>query len=87
MIKNFFAIICAAILSFANPAQVADNIFANAFNSVELTGDSAENFYAALPKANGNYKSSLRPILIEGAMNIETEILFCSLRKVTFATF
>ena len=40
-----------------------------------------EKFYATLPQAKGNYKSRQRPIVIEGAMNTETEILIRALKK------
>jgi len=63
------------------PAQAQDL-------GVELTDIAAgefnapiEKFYATLPQAKGNYKSSRRPIVIEGAMNTETEVLIRALKK------
>jgi len=79
--KKFFVTICAALLLLTTPAQAEDL-------GVELTDIAAEEFntpieklYAALPQAKGNYKSRKRPILIEGAMNTETEVLIRALKK------
>jgi len=44
-------------------------------------GKNIEKFYDTLPQAKGNYKSSARPILIEGAMNIETEVFIRALKS------
>lgn len=79
--KKFLLTICAALSLLATPAQAADL-------GVELTDISAEDFnapiekfYATLPQAKGNYKSRVRPIMIEGAMNTETEVLIRALKK------
>ena len=49
--------------------------------SAKPLNDSIENFYATLPQAKGNYKSRVRPIVIEGAMNTETEVLIRALKN------
>ena len=79
--KRFFVTICAALLLLVTPAQAQDL-------GVELSDVSAENFnvviekfYATLPQAKGNYKSRQRPIVIEGAMNTETEVLIRALKN------
>ncbi len=73
--KKFFAlIICALVLNFFVPAQV------QAVDEDALTA-SVENFYSTLPKAKGDYKSRQRPILIQGAMNIETDVLIHALKN------
>ena len=79
--KKFFALLIAAFLFAVTPAQAADL-------GVELTDISAtefntpiEKFYATLPQAKGNYKSRVRPIVIEGAMNTETEVLIRALKN------
>lgn len=81
MIKNFLTAICAAIILFATPAQAANS-------GVELSDVAAgefntpiEKIFAALPEAKGDYKSKLRPILLEGAMNTETEIFVSALKN------
>ena len=79
--KKFLATICAALMLLATPAQAQDlgveltNISAEQFNVV------IEKFYATLPQAKGNYKSKVRPIAIEGAMNTETEVLIRALKN------
>ena len=83
LIKNLFAPIIAASILVATPAQaqtLPQNI-SNADDLADTAGDSAEKFYLSLPKAKGDYKSRLRPILIEGAMNVETEILVRALKN------
>ena len=79
--KKFLLTICAALMMFATPAQAEDL-------GVELSDVSAkdfnapiEKFYATLPQAKGNYKSRQRPIVIEGAMNTETEVLIRALKN------
>ena len=79
--KKFLLTICAALVLLATPAQAQDL-------GVELSDISAEDFnapiekfYATLPQAKGNYKSRVRPIVIEGAMNTETEVLIRALKK------
>lgn len=82
-IKNFFLIICVALLVVTGSAQAqnpASNI-SDADNAAELMGEPVEKFYASLPQAKGQYKSRQRPILIEGAMNTETEILVRALKN------
>ena len=80
--KKFLAGICAAALFFTTAPVQAEDL------GVELSDISAEDFnapiekfYATLPQAKGNYKSRVRPIVIEGAMNTETEILIRALEK------
>ena len=81
MMKNIFTAICAAIIFFATPAQAADlgveleDIAVGEFNTP------VEKFFASLPKAKGDYKSKLRPILLEGAMNTETEVFVRALKN------
>ncbi|MBQ7722893.1 MAG: hypothetical protein IJT57_01090, partial [Selenomonadaceae bacterium] len=81
MMKKFFAILIAALLWVMVPAQAADlgveleDIGVGEFNTP------IEKFYATLPKAKGYYKSRVRPILIEGAMNTETEVLVRALKN------
>lgn len=79
--KKFLLTICAALLLLATPAQAQDL-------GVELTDIAAgefntpiEKFYATLPQAKGTYKSRKRPIVIEGAMNTETEVLIRALKN------
>ncbi len=79
--KKFFALIMAALLLAATPAQAQSSTVHNADNAAELAGAPVEKFYASLPKAKGNYKSRVRPILIEGAMNTETEVLIRALKN------
>lgn len=72
--KKLFALLIAALLWVTAPAQVyADDKDA-------LTA-SIEQYYESLPQAKRDYKSRLRPILIQGAMNIETDALVRSLKK------
>ena len=79
--KKFFALILAALFLLTAPAQATDtgvgleDISADDFNTP------IEKFYATLPQAHGDYKSRQRPILIEGAMNTETEILIRALKN------
>lgn len=79
--KKFFTLIIAALLLIAAPTQAEDlgvelsDISATEFNSP------LEKLYAALPEAKGDYKSKRRPILIEGAMNTETEVLIRALKN------
>ncbi|MBR0289480.1 MAG: 5'-methylthioadenosine/S-adenosylhomocysteine nucleosidase [Selenomonadaceae bacterium] len=81
--KKFFALLIAALLFVTTPAQAAENIanVDNADNAADLAGATAEKFYATLPKAKGDYKSRQRPIVIEGAMNTETEVLVRALKN------
>ena len=78
--KKFLALICAAFM-LMTPAQAADlgvelsDVAAGEFNTP------IEKFYATLSQAKGDYKSKVRPILIEGAMNTETEILIRALKN------
>ena len=79
--KKLFALIIAILFLVTAPAQANDlgveleDISAEKFNVV------IEKFYATLPKAKGEYKSRVRPILIEGAMNTETEVLIRALKN------
>ena len=72
--KKFFALIIAALLLVTTSPQT----FAQ--DKAALT-QSIEEYYSALPKAKGKYKSRQRPILLEGAMNIETDILVKALKN------
>ena len=82
MMKKFFALIIAALLWTAStPAQAFEQHIDNADTLADAAGESAEKFFATLPKAKGDYKSRVRPILIEGAMNTETEILVRALKN------
>ena len=79
--KKFFALILA-VLFFMTPAQAQTNYTVdNEESATALEGAPAEKFYASLPKAAGTYKSRVRPILIEGAMNTETEVLVRALKN------
>lgn len=81
--KKLFALLITALLLLTAPAQAQTTTqhIDNADSLAEAAGDSTEKFYASLPVAKGNYKSRLRPILIEGAMNTETEILVRALKN------
>ncbi|MBR3746980.1 MAG: 5'-methylthioadenosine/S-adenosylhomocysteine nucleosidase, partial [Selenomonadaceae bacterium] len=72
--KKFFALIISALLLVTAPAQT----FAQ--DEADLTS-SIENFYATLPQVKGKYKSRLRPILLEGAMNVEIETFVRALKN------
>ena len=80
-LKKIFMLTVAALLMFANPAQAADYTIHNAGSAPEVIGTSVEKFYDSLPKAKGDYKSRQRPIVIEGAMNTETEIFVRALKN------
>lgn len=82
--KKILAAICAAILFLVTAPAQAESLpetITNADNLADEAGEAAEKFYATLPKAKGDYKSKVRPILIEGAMNTETEILIRALEN------
>ena len=79
--KKIFALLIAALLTFTAPAYAEIATTQTADHSAKIMGASAEKFYASLPKAKGEYKSRKRPILLEGAMNIETEILVRALKN------
>ena len=79
--KKFFALIMAALFVAATPAQAQPANAEVSNTSAKIMGAPVEKFYASLPKAKGNYKSRVRPILIEGAMNTETEILIRALKN------
>lgn len=80
--KKFLAGICAAALFFmAAPAQAENTGIEISDISAEKFNSSIEKFYATLPQAKGDYKSKVRPIVIEGAMNTETEVLIRALEK------
>ena len=80
--KKFFTLIIAALFLVTAPAyaQVNSTVH-NADAAADAAGASAEKFYATLPQAKGDYKSKRRPILIEGAMNAETEFLVRALKN------
>ena len=79
--KKFFTLLIAALFFVTMPAQAADlgvkleDIGVGEFNTP------IEKFNATLPKAKGDYKSRQRPIVIEGAMNTETEVLIRALKN------
>jgi len=80
--KKFLAGICAVALFFmAAPAQAENTRIEISDISAEKFNLSIEKFYATLPQAKGDYKSKVRPIVIEGAMNTETEVLIRALEK------
>lgn len=79
--KKFFALIIAALLFVTTPAYAQDSNVTNADDTADVLNASIESFYATLPVAKGDYKSRLRPILIEGAMNVETEIFVRALKN------
>lgn len=78
--KKFFALIITALLLATVPAS-AETQQGNSDIAAVTLNDNIEKFYVTLPKAKGNYKSRLRPILIEGAMNTETETLIRALKN------
>ena len=79
--KKFLLTICAALLLLATPAQAQDLGVELSEVSAKKFNVAIEKFYATLPQAKGNYKSRVRPIVIEGAMNTETEVLIRALKK------
>lgn len=79
--KKFLAAICAAFMLMTTPASAETQQSVNSDVSAKPLNDSIENFYATLPQAKGNYKSRVRPIVIEGAMNTETEVLIRALKN------
>ena len=80
MMKKFIALLIAAWL-MATGAQAAEHTTTTADNAAEKMGAPTEKFYASLPTGKGEYKSSRRPILLEGAMNTETEKLVRALKN------
>ena len=79
--KKIFLLILALLL-IAVPVQAQNNSTTKNTDKVAGTASEvAEKFYASLPQAKGEYKSRVRPILLEGAMNIETEILVRALKN------
>lgn len=79
--KKFLAALCAALFLTTAPVQATDGGIDVSDEPAIKFGQPAEKFYASLPKAKGDYKSKVRPILIEGAMNIETETLVRALKN------
>lgn len=79
--KKFFALLIAALLLVTVPASAETQQAGNSDVSAEPLNDLIENFYATLPQAKSNYKSRVRPIVIEGAMNTETEVLIRALKN------
>lgn len=79
--KKFFALLIAALLLATTPAQAED--LGVGFSDIAATDFNTpiEKFYSTLPKAKGDYKSRVRPIIIEGAMNTETEFLVRALKN------
>ena len=71
--KKFFVLLIAALL-WTVPAQVY------AVDEDALTAR-IEEFYSTLPQVKGDYKSRQRPILLEGAMNIETDVFVRALKN------
>ena len=80
MMKKFFSILIAALL-LVTSAQAAEYTTTTVDDAAEKMGAATEKFYASLPTAKGEYKSSRRPILLEGAMNTETEKLVRALKN------
>ncbi|MBR6711672.1 MAG: 5'-methylthioadenosine/S-adenosylhomocysteine nucleosidase [Selenomonadaceae bacterium] len=79
--RRLFALIIAILFLVTAPAQANDTGIELEDISAEKFNVTIEKFYATLPKAKGEYKSRVRPILIEGAMNTETEILIRALKN------
>ena len=79
--KKFFALLIAALFFVTTPAQAEDLGVGLEDISAEKFNKSIEKFYATLLTAKGEYKSRVRPILIEGAMNTETEVLIRALKN------
>ncbi|MBR4151459.1 MAG: 5'-methylthioadenosine/S-adenosylhomocysteine nucleosidase [Selenomonadaceae bacterium] len=80
------ALVTATTLWATTPTYAQTQNIENADNMADVAGNSAEKFYSTLPKAKGDYKSRVRPILIEGAMNTETEVLVRALKNpVTYS--
>ena len=80
MMRKLFALVLAALL-IITPAQAAQYTTEVADSATDMAGAAAEKFYATLPTAKGEYKSSRRPILLEGAMNTETEVFVRALKN------
>ena len=79
--KKFFSILIAALLLMtASPQVFAETIDVNDSAAEDLNA-ATEKFFATLPVAKGEYKSQRRPILIEGAMNVEVEIFVRALKN------
>ena len=72
--KKFFVLLIAALLWTTIPAQV------HADEEDALTAR-IEQYYSTLPQAKGDYKVRQRPILLEGAMNIETDVFVRALKN------
>jgi len=79
--KKFLALLlCAVALNFFMPVQsYANEIDLNTDDTSAVDGE-IEKFYASLPVAK-DYKVRQRPILIQGAMNVETKILVHALKN------
>ncbi len=78
--KKFFALLLT-IFFLAAPVHAQDLGVGLEDISAEKYNAAIEKFFNTLPAAKGEYKSNLRPILIEGAMNTETEILIRALKN------
>ena len=79
--KKFFALLLTIFFFAAAPVHAQDLGVNLEDVSAEKYNVSIEKFFAALPAAKGEYKSRVRPILIEGAMNTETEVLIRALKN------
>ena len=79
--KNFFALILSALIFLSATVHAEDLGVELSDVSAEPLNATIEKFYVTLPHARGEYKSDRRPILIEGAMNTETEILIRALKN------
>jgi len=79
--RRLFALIIAILFLVTAPAQANDLGVELEDISAEKFNVTIEKFYATLPKAKGEYKSRVRPIIIEGAMNTETEVLIRALKN------
>ena len=79
---KIFAFFAAMMFMLMTPAQAqSSNTIDNAYTLAKAAGESAEKFFASLPQASGDYQSNRRPILIEGALNTEIEILVRALKN------
>ncbi|MCR5833111.1 MAG: hypothetical protein K6G55_00435 [Selenomonadaceae bacterium] len=82
--KKFLSLILTGALALTLSAPVQ----AEKLQTIEDSGISSKeksrlinDYYNSLPKAKGEYKSRVRPIIVEGAMNTETEKLVRALKN------
>lgn len=81
IIKNFFALLISTLLLATAPAYAETYSIDKVDEVADFSGAEAEKFFSTLPQAKGEYKSSRRPILLEGALNIETDIFVRALKN------